>query len=607
MTIQETLRQLLKSGKLEPYIRHIRFPHYKNLQPAARIDFDYPLTALVGPNGTNKSSVLRALYGCPGNNNLGSFWFSTKVDPIEDSGDRPRFIYGYLNGHLNQVVEVIKTRIRKEGDPDYWEPSRPLIRDGMSPMPPLPHAGATAQGRSKTRWDPLTKTVVYMDFRSEISAFDKYFYHGDLVATLRVRTKKDFIRRRSTHLRSVIDQNATSYIFHGRERLATPPSPPNRLLTPDELNEVCKILDRKYSSIRIVQHELFKLRGVSAILHNQIHSYSEAFAGSGEFSIVMLVVKVLNASERSLILLDEPEVSLHPGAQERLVVFLLEQIKKHKHQIVISTHSPMVIRHLPSEAIKPFYLDKTGTVVIRPSALPEEAFFYLGEPLPGKKLVIVEDRLASELVRHALRPMGEAAYRMYDVRFFPGGADTLYAQYLPVYSNEKRTDIFVLLDGDKKPESEMPDPNTIPVSENQHLAGKIKSFTGVDVQFPVDGGSQGADQEQLIESRRNFMKWIREHVCFLPDCPEEFVWDNMPQDAVSQAITEGNAKAKFRELSKRELQYSDFEDVNADDIFATQKRRLAQIVDSPQFEEFAQSVQQFLTNGSALALQDGQS
>jgi predicted ATPase len=594
MDVDQILRNLLTSRQLEPYIRHIRFPHYKNLQPKSRLDFTYPLTALVGANGTNKSSVLRALYGCPGNNNLGNFWFSTKVDPIEDTGDRPRFIYGYINQHLDRIVEAIKTRIQKKSDPDYWEPSRPLIGDGMEPMPPL--HGAHEPGRSKTRWDTITKPVVYMDFRSEISAFDKYFYHGDLIATLRVRTKQDFIRRRSTHLRSVIDQNLTSHLFHGRERL-TPPV--NRLLSQHELSAVCAILERKYSSIRIIGHELFTLRGVSAILENQSRSYSEAFAGSGEFSIVMLVVKILEAQERSLILLDEPEVSLHPGAQERLVTFLLDQIKKKKHQIVISTHSPMMIRRLPSDAIKPFHLDKTGVVEVLSNALPEEAFFYLGEPLLGKRLVIVEDRLAAELVKSALRPLGEAAFQIFDVRFFPGGADTLYAKYLPVYSNEGRKDIFVLLDGDKRRQNEMPDPNTVPTSENGALGQKILAFTGVEVQFPVDSGGNGGNQTQLIEARRRYMMWVRSHVSFLPgSSPEEFVWENMTQDSISEWVTSGDAKAKFRELTKLELQYSDFESVSADEIFATQKIRLARILDSPAFEQFAIHVQQFLSVGA---------
>ena len=50
------------------------------------------------------------------------------------------------------------------------------------------------------------------------------------------------------------------------------------------------------------------------------------------------VVDVLAADEYSLILLDEPETSLHPGAQRSMLRFLLDQIKLKKHQIIISTH-----------------------------------------------------------------------------------------------------------------------------------------------------------------------------------------------------------------------------------------------------------------------------
>lgn len=76
---EKALLGLLKSKKLEPYLRHIRFPQYKNLVANTRVDFTYPISALVGANGTNKSSILRALFGSPGQNNLGNFWFSTSL------------------------------------------------------------------------------------------------------------------------------------------------------------------------------------------------------------------------------------------------------------------------------------------------------------------------------------------------------------------------------------------------------------------------------------------------------------------------------------------------------------------------------------------------
>ena len=43
---KEALLGLLKSKKLEPYVRHIRFPQYKNLAADTRVDFSYPISAL---------------------------------------------------------------------------------------------------------------------------------------------------------------------------------------------------------------------------------------------------------------------------------------------------------------------------------------------------------------------------------------------------------------------------------------------------------------------------------------------------------------------------------------------------------------------------------
>src|SRR3954447_20853494 len=96
-----------KYEKIFPgYITHIRFPRYKNISDGARIDFTFPVTALVGSNGSGKTSVLNALYGAPARKSTGQYWFSTKVDPIEEGEGSPsRFIYGHFNPSFNEAVE----------------------------------------------------------------------------------------------------------------------------------------------------------------------------------------------------------------------------------------------------------------------------------------------------------------------------------------------------------------------------------------------------------------------------------------------------------------------------------------------------------------------
>ena len=73
--------------------------------------------ALIGVNGSSKSSVLRAIYGAPKDKSIEDYWFETNVDNVgDDKGDKQKscFIYGYYNAPARRNVEVIKTRIKKQ-------------------------------------------------------------------------------------------------------------------------------------------------------------------------------------------------------------------------------------------------------------------------------------------------------------------------------------------------------------------------------------------------------------------------------------------------------------------------------------------------------------
>ena len=63
---------------------------------------------------------------------------------------------------------------------------------------------------------------------------------------------------------------------------------------------------------------------------------------SGERQVIFIFLKVINGSvDNSLILMDEPEISLHLSWQEKL---LSEIVKVNSNsQIIIVTHSPAVV------------------------------------------------------------------------------------------------------------------------------------------------------------------------------------------------------------------------------------------------------------------------
>ena len=87
-----------------PYIDYIRFPHYKSLSLNSKINFDFPITLLVGKNGVNKTSILQALYGSPVNKSVSEYWFSTNVDYIDEGEGKQCLIYSYLNEKASRNV-----------------------------------------------------------------------------------------------------------------------------------------------------------------------------------------------------------------------------------------------------------------------------------------------------------------------------------------------------------------------------------------------------------------------------------------------------------------------------------------------------------------------
>jgi predicted ATPase len=487
------LRNTWQRGDYEPYIHYIRFPYFKNLGADLRVDFSFPITALVGANGSNKSSILRALQGCPEGQNIGLYWFGTPLDSVSDE-ERHRFIHGRWSDSAQCLVEIIQIRrARTKGRngksaPDYFESDEPLVRDGMQPMPEPPTP--MPEDRSETRWRAIRKNVVYFDFRAEISAFDKYFHHNDsntrgpiTQQAQQIRDRKEALYEKSSIVRKILDRGLASFKPGGKELVITKPVE----LDDAELRWVSYVLGRRYTRIRVIGHRAFKVSGTTALMETGRPAYSEAWAGSGEFAVVRLVTTVLGCPDRTLLLLDEPEVSLHPGAQARLMNFLRRVTLDKKLQVVLSTHSTAIIDRLPDEAIKVFDRNGEGKIVLRAQgSTPSEAFVAL-EHRFHKKTIVVEDRLAREVVRCILRSGGASKLESVDVKFLPGGASTMLSRLLPAWALEGRSDVLLLLDGDRYIDSP-PLSSAIAADDLEGEVKRILDVKSVNKHIPANTG-----------------------------------------------------------------------------------------------------------------------
>ncbi len=508
------IRTIKTTNRLKQYIDFIQFPYYRNIEIDTRITFDFPLTVFIGQNGCGKSSCLHALYGTPDGYTPYKFWFDTKVDPIHYyNNQHKRHSFWYSFKEVGKTREVIKARIKRKNDPNYWETSRPLAWAGMK----------TRTNRND-RDKPIKKNVVYLDFRSELSAFDKYYYFGNLKFS-KARNKQEYLRRKSSSLNKLFTGKVKTINSSTRAL-----NEPVELFTNDELNWISFVLGRKYTKGISVLHELFRNEGYFILFQTNFAKYSEAVAGSGEMAVVRLVREVLAAEDYSLILLDEPEVSLHPGAQNRLKIFLLDQIKRKKHQIVLTSHSPTMVKGLPKEAVKVFYQNpRNGRFLVKENLTPEEAFYHIEFPIDNRKNIIVEDILAQEIVNSVLDKMGEATRNLFNVRYNPGGESVIKKEFITVFCRNANLNDYILFDGDQRPTS--PHYNWADFATSDltidFLKNKINEQTGEKIKFSVDGGQNGRNQTQQLELLKSYLDFYRTNVFYLPkQIPEEIIWND---------------------------------------------------------------------------------
>lgn len=575
------LEGMLASGKMEPYLRWIRFPRFRNLADGLRIEFTFPVTALVGVNGTNKSSILRALQGCPDYRNIGQYWFGTAVDPIEDGAgeNRIRFIHGWNPPSVGATVEAVKQREPSGDDPDYFEPAKPRINDEMERMPDgvgvlnVGRGRENRRERSADRWNPIPKEVEYIDFRAELSAYDKYFFHNPYFRRRKdpdtlpaeERSRKGLIRDRAKSLRRSLDGGLRNHHLGGVQRIHTP----RIWMSQDEVESVSLILGRTYSRIALIEHSFFQVRGWTALLQSEHHRYSEAFAGSGEFAAVRVVHRVCSADDKSLVLLDEPEVSLHPGAQVKLIEFLIAKAKEKRLQVVFSTHSPHLIQPLPNDAIKVLQIRADdGRVELRSQAsLAREAFSVVGHEV-NAPVIWVEDRLAAELVRHALRTNAPGLLPLVDVRGHPGGSADIKTTSIAAWSLSGQTNTFVLLDGDEDPGELGPSADVAGDKLTEHLRLLTKDAP------PTLARSSGEPEEP---GQRKYLDWWSKHVRFLPGGqPERFLLHLLGEPSSEAEVPD--AKEAWVDRTWDETgRIRESEEVNGEDIFQTQARAMPRI------------------------------
>lgn len=131
-------------------------------------------------------------------------------------------------------------------------------------------------------------------------------------------------------------------------------------------------------------------------------TYSENNMGFGEGRLVYTVRLLETCPEQSLIVLEEPETSLHESAQYEFVKYLMDVVNRRHHQVIFSTHSSVMMDALPPEGRKLLMRNADGVAVFdNVSSTRIKTALSAGES--GHVIVCVEDKFAQSLLKEILR------------------------------------------------------------------------------------------------------------------------------------------------------------------------------------------------------------
>lgn len=357
---------------------------------AFHIDFEYPITAIAGRNGSGKSTIL-ALSSCAYHNKSSGFKLP----------NRKLTYYTFADFFVQHTEDIPPQGIEIWYGIAYnnWKKTERLP-DGI---------GIGYQTRRKKRagkWNDyagrLRRDVVFLGIerivphneKSQSKSYSRSFLHsGDAGWEVKVK------------------------------------------------NAVGRVLGKKYDDFKYVSHSKYRLPIVSV----NGNKYSGFNMGAGENALFEVFSVMHSVSEGALVVIDEIELGLHSEAQKKFIRELKELCKERSLQIICTTHSRDIFSQLPDDA-RIFIENTNGKSVVTPGISPDYAFSKLSAENSQELSVLVEDQVAKSILLAVLPSSIRARISLEVI----GSASALSRQLSASYNRENKAPLLLVFDADQK-------------------------------------------------------------------------------------------------------------------------------------------------------------
>lgn len=453
MTARTLANKFLEANRLANFGDCLVQMHVKGFRchSDTLIEFTNPITAICGRNGTGKSTLLQlaaAAYRSPDGGMLTHY--------IRDF-----FVRGTLDP--SPFTETASVEFQ------YWDGER---------------SSADAGPRYGTRQTTITRTPTqWSGYRRRPQRVVLFVGVG---LYLPASERRDFIFRNASRLELLATEAASAVAKVWTSRVLG-----SAYDTMSRNTVSVAESDREGSLLSVTRH------GVS---------YSEAHMGHGEGRIQHLIAALELLPEKSLILIEEPETSLHASAQFVLGEYLIDVSIRRGHQVVVTTHSESLLDALPSASS--IYMHREGERVRPiPGLASRAALSLMSEGRVPALFVLVEDKCGGVVLAEVIRRFDAGLLSTIAIHVSPGGAQKI-GTVAPIVSGIRGIPIVAVRDGDQ---GEDPGqgllklPGTVPpersLFDNAEVVNHVRDKYGVEI-----GDVQAASPENHhawpIESAR---------------------------------------------------------------------------------------------------------
>jgi len=325
-------------------IKNLHIKEFKGLRDISinfeKNDEPLDLVVLAGSNGSGKTRILESILDYfnivlvvpeEAQNKIELFFESMEEKCIDKLGHELSFMYCLKFGSKEKKISVGSVGAR------YLD-----IKKELNILPKIIYAPAE------------------MNFKKMDMASTTLIQEYNFINIVNTNLVKDIPSYIATKIISAIFKNKNEKVGDVQKKVF------------DEINEIFEILDIDVKIEDISQDG----RNIPIFTNSAGDKFDINELSSGEKQLFLrtLAIRMLNP-ENSIILIDEPELSLHPKWQQR-IVDVYRKIGKN-NQIIIATHSPHILGSVKKENIMLLDKDGEGKIVVRTG---DELYDSYGQP-----------------------------------------------------------------------------------------------------------------------------------------------------------------------------------------------------------------------------------